>query len=216
MDPIILDKTGFPMMWVDNLDAYVHCLPVTKIQFEYFLCDAPSSDFTEEWYDTVLTLNPRVSPRSVNRSNYWRLFLTGIKPSEIETYAEWCGEEYELLNASDWKSLFQGFIQKPVKPDLYTGLTLGNRQATLLKKLSTAIQDLCHDQVTQADQLLYRYGVMEWVRCSNFGQEWGGLGQTVAGFQSSMRTADMDSPEVPRNPHGNRMHYYGFRLLKRA
>jgi len=32
------DKTGFPMVRVDEVNAYVHWLPVTKIQFETFYC----------------------------------------------------------------------------------------------------------------------------------------------------------------------------------
>jgi hypothetical protein len=216
MKQLILDTTGFPMIWVGDIQAYVHCLPVTKIQFEYFLSDGPSLEFNEEWYDTILTLNPRVSPRSINRSNYWKLFLTGIKPEEIGSYAEWCGDDYDTLNVNEWKCLLRYFIRSPFQKNIYSDLELGNRQEILLKKVTSVIEELCRGELSQAEQFFYRYGVMEWVRSINYSQDWVGFGQTVAGFQSSMRTADMETPEVPRNPDRNRLHYYGFRLIKRV
>ena len=50
---------GAMVVWVKAISAYMDLLPVTKIQFEYFLCDTLDPRFTAQWYDQILQINPQ-------------------------------------------------------------------------------------------------------------------------------------------------------------
>lgn len=215
---IELDKTGFPMVWIDEIDAYIHWLPVTKVQFEYFLCDFPSPQFNESWYDDILVLNQRVSPKRAKENNYWQLLLTGIRPDEVQLFAEWCGDDYEIPTLDEWNQAYRSLKTMPSVENIFADIQLRERPRTMLMNVDKIIKRIysrARRQCSQAEQMLMRYGVMEWVRCEYRGQEWGGMGQTSSGFQSMMRTPERGTPEIPRRALENRLHYYGFRLLRR-
>ena len=53
-----IDPTGFPLVWVEAIGAWMHWLPVSKLQFERFLRQAPDYPFQPAWYDHLLALNP--------------------------------------------------------------------------------------------------------------------------------------------------------------
>src|SRR5438128_864257 len=121
---VVLDPTGFPMIWVKDLGAHLHFLPVTKYQFEHFLCERFSAAFDQGWYAQLLALNGRVSPRRIEAGNYWKAFLTGALPAEAATFAEWCGEAdaggkavYQVPTPEEWFKAYQAFAGvKAVQP----------------------------------------------------------------------------------------------------
>lgn len=214
----VYDKTGFPMIWVNEIGAYVHWLPVTKVQFEYFLCDTPGAQFDEQWYNVILGLNGRVTPRRATRNDYWQLFLTGVLPSEAGRFAEWCGDDYRLPTLEEWNRMFRAGKALPSIDDLFLGEGLNERARTIVTKLDEITKGIYRSNMRQrslADQMLMRLGVMEWVNYENRGQRWGGMGQTDSNFQSMMRTPDAGTPEMPKEPEQHRLKYYGFRLLRR-
>jgi hypothetical protein len=215
----VSDKTGFPMIWAGEIGAYIHWLPVTKVQFEYFLCDAPGAQFDEQWYNSILGLNERVTPKRAARSNYWQLFLTGILPSEAVRFAEWCGDEYRLPTPEEWKRAYQAFQSISAMDPLVSDPGLNERTRTIVIKLDEISKGIARSAInarprTLTDQMLMRFGVMEWVQYEQHGQRWGGMGQTDSSFQSVMRKPDAD-PETPREPEQHRLRQYGFRLLRR-
>src|SRR3954470_13935987 len=95
------DRVGFPMLQVEP-DLYLHWLPITKIQFEYFLSDAYDRSFDIRWYEEVLGLNPRVTPAKISPANYWNAFLSGVLPAEAKRFAFWCGDGFRLPSAREW------------------------------------------------------------------------------------------------------------------
>src|SRR4051794_29027663 len=101
------DRTGFPMLHLPELNGYLHWLPVTKIQFEYFICDEPDDHFGEQWYAEIRRQNPRVSPNDVRAENYWHAFLTGITPQEARRFARWSGADYALPTLDEWCTAWQ-------------------------------------------------------------------------------------------------------------
>lgn len=216
-DDIKLDKTGFPMIWLDEIDAYIHWLPVSKVQFEHFLCDSPGVPFDEEWYDQVLQLNERITPKRARKNNYWQLFLSGIKPNEVEWVVEWFGDEYEIPSLDEWNQAYRSLKAMPSVDHLFQNTKLNERARTILTKIDEITKAIYRrrQRRTIADQMLMRLGVMEWVRCQYRGREWGGMGQTPSGFHSMIRTPDSGTPETVRDPLGIRLGYYGFRLLRR-
>ncbi|MDP9122827.1 MAG: formylglycine-generating enzyme family protein, partial [Acidobacteriota bacterium] len=103
---LIQDRTGFPMLWLEPLDAYLGWYPVTKIQFEQFLCETADDRFGPRWYDEVLGLNPRVAPSAVEPASYWRSLLSGVLPAEAECFARWMGDRYRLPTCAEWADAF--------------------------------------------------------------------------------------------------------------
>ncbi|MDW8300071.1 MAG: hypothetical protein RML95_12130 [Anaerolineae bacterium] len=219
---IRLDRAGFPMLWLEPLGFYIHWLPITKIQFEYFLCSAPDARFDEAWYDEILELNPRLSPSQLRRDNYWRAFLTGIKPSEVQHFAQWCGENYEIPTLEDWFEAYKYLKSQAPASDSEMQQLLSElrneRARMILKKLETETQHAFREsqiQRTLADQMLMRLGAMEWVHTPNRRTNWGGMGQPHPLFFSMIFTPDNGNPSLPNNPNEDRLYYYGFRLIKR-
>lgn len=213
------DKTGFPMFWVEKVGVYLHWLPVTKIQFEFFMCDAPDNRFDATWYDTLLQLNNRVSPGSIRLNNYWRAFLTGITPGETLAFARWCGEGYHIPTLAEWNEVYKVLrVEPPIANALAEmgSLDLSPRITTLLQKIeyvsTQAPSEYGYDR-TLADQMLMRLGVMEWIESDNLQHRWGGMGETYSSFHSSLFTPNNGQPQAPKDPETQRLSYYGARLI---
>jgi hypothetical protein len=216
MTKFAYDKTGFPMIYVDEVEGYVHWQPVTKVQFETFICDAPVSKFDEAWYDDILKLNKRISSRQVNGSNFWQLFITGIKPEEVEDFAAWCGEDYQIPTSEEWKKIYNRFSKTPANPDILKDFKLGRRSQAILAKLEEInCTRIPSSERKMSDQMVMRFGVMEWVRLIDYRQDWGGMGQPIGGLQPTIQPPEK-GPELLRNPSTSRYHYYGFRLIKKG
>lgn len=219
--PFRLDeRTHFPMIWVDAIDAYLQWLPVTKVQFEYFLCEVNDSQFDEGWYDEILSLNSRISPGAIRPSNYWRALMTGILPSEAQRFARWCGPDYALPTLEEWMVAYRALQQKPlVDIQAILSLTkLNPRARVLVQRLDSAPQQALTQlryNRTPAEQMLLRLGVLEWVECRSQAKAWGGIGETNTSFHSALFSPEAGQPRLPRDPESERLYYYGFRLLWR-
>jgi len=82
------DRTGFPYIELKDLALAVSLLPLTKLQFEYYLADlTPQGD---HWYEELLTLNP-ASRRSALPRSSGAAVSYGLLPAEAEAYAAWLG-----------------------------------------------------------------------------------------------------------------------------
>jgi hypothetical protein len=216
-----LDPAGFPMMWVQEIEAYVHWMPVTKIQFEYFVCAAPDSRFDARWYEEALDLNPRTTATDLRSGNYWNAFLTGITPSEAQRFASWCGGS-SIPSLDEWFSAYRALKAKPPLSNLdaaMESLGLRDRTRSLLRRLESVGSSVTKEyggyERTLADQMLMRLGVMEWVECSSRRSPWGGMGQTHTAFHGSLQTPDHGQPMIPIDPEANRLGYFGLRLVRR-
>jgi hypothetical protein len=212
------------MIWVEAVRAYLHWVPVTKVQFEYFLCDRPNSRFDQTTYDTLLSLNERCSPREVQAKDYWRAFLTGIKPDEAQLFADWCRDESKDTSVVDFilptrEKWFEAYTALKAMPPIpleeeLKGLPLKPRAKTILERLETAATPQRQDASrTLADQMLLRLGVMEWVRCEDKQRPWGAYGQPSRKFCSQLYNLDAGKPQFVPNVD-KRMGAYGFRLWR--
>lgn len=215
---VLTDRAGFPMIHVEGLDGYLHWLPVTKIQFEAFLCEHPSATFDQQWYDEILSLNPRISPRAVQATNYWQSFITGITPGEAERYADWCGADYALLHQKEWIDTYHRLREMPPRSvaDL-TALNLAPRIRSLIERLDAVFRAQSPNG-SLADQMFLRLGVKEWVVCGGPKQSpWGAWGQPNRAFFGSIRDdLEATSPVFPPEVETRRLHAFGFRLIRRA
>jgi hypothetical protein len=211
----IFDRAGFPMIWIPVINAYIHWLPVTKIQFEEFICELVSPQFDERMYvEEVLQLNPRVSPKNVRINNYWQLFLSGIKPEEARSYAKWCGPEYRLPSQDQWNQCYAYLNSQPVEFEPFDEKDFKELPWRVVGCLDGIRKSRSFGQgmaQSLAQQMFMRFGVMEWVVTSN--QEWGGLGQSPPEFKSISIDFDHGRPVTPADPGTIRQMNYGFRLI---
>lgn len=217
----IKDPTGFPMIWVEAIDAYMHWLPVTKIQFEHYMCEFPERSFDDNWYDEIRSLNARETPSAIRSNNYWKAFITGIIPSECQYFANWCGNAYSIPTLEEWFTSYEYLKQREPLSDLSL---LTNESSERVKTLLTRLVDVSQSTVKDlqydhnlAFQMFMRTGVMEWVSILDQGYQsnWGGMGETNPEFRGSLFTPDMGQPSIPTHPETDRLRYYGFRLIRR-
>lgn len=216
---MIEDHTGFPMLWVEPLEAHLGWLPVTKIQFERFLCETADDRFGPRWYDEVLSLNPRTSPYAITSANYWQAFMTGLLPTEAESFVHWMGEEYRLPTLVEWNTAFTHLRgEERETPDWERALPrVDSRCRALLDgvgKISSAARP-SGERHPLSEQMLLRSGVMEWVRLGSEEQAWGGMGEVTPSFAGLLFDPEAGEPHRPYHPENERISFYGFRLLRK-
>ncbi|MBC8028512.1 MAG: SUMF1/EgtB/PvdO family nonheme iron enzyme [Pyrinomonadaceae bacterium] len=198
-----VDTTGYPLILVEPLDAYVHLFPVTKPQFEKFIASGRKPGFGDEWYTELLELNPRVSYRSADVSSPDGLFMTGVTTDEASDFCRWLGRDFRLLTAEGWTACYDWFAEQGAvsMPDELRGH---------LSQDAEAIWELIEDQwldpqSTLQDLSLMRRGILEWVE--ERPGRYCGLGEPAsARFQRSAND--------PVRPLG-RLKNLGFRLCTR-
>ena len=218
-DPIV-DNTGFPMVWAEPIGAYIHWLPVTKIQFEYFLSDTTDPTFDAAWYDRLLALNPRSSAGDLRAGNYWNALLSGVRPAEAQQYARWCGEEFSLPTLAQWFGAYRWL--RELEPLSGAEIELlpcrterGRAVLRQMENAAGAAMQQARLARMRADQMLLRYGVMEWIEHPNDRYRWGGMGETLPAFHGQLFTPDSGVPARPSRPETDRLEHYGFRLVRR-
>ena len=220
-EDLVLDRTNFPMLWVESLKAYIHLLPVTKIQYEYYLWDAPNPGLDQKWYDRVTAENKRISPHAITRDNYWQIFIGAILPSEAQHFAKWSDAQsgsaaYTLPTPEEWMAAYQFFkTQRDGNPfEAALGLSgLAPRARTILERLSSALPV----PSSFAERLLLLGGMMEWVVRKGAGQPWLMCGYPSASFVSFGHHPDggFYTPNRTAEDEHNRHRAYGFRLLRK-
>lgn len=211
----VLDPCGFPMVWVEAVQRFVHWLPITKIQLEHFLCRAPRRRFDARWYEEVLALNPRISPREVTSRNYWRAFATGLQPAECTAFQRFLGDGYEVPTADQWKHIYAAELDAPpLSPEHFPRAEMTPRVVTLLDKLDAVAADKNIKGKGRAKQRFLDQGVVEWVTTDASLARWVGMGNPHKNFHS--RTHNLgDGPSVePRRPDESRIEDMGLRLLR--
>jgi hypothetical protein len=215
----ITDPTGFPMAWVEAIGAYVHWLPVTKVQFESFLRQIPDSRFDAVWHDHLLALNPRVAPARIRPENYRNALLTGVVPSEAQRFAAWLGEGFAIPTLEQWLQAHSSLAAQPAGRGVPPALNrkLEEPVRTLLLRIESALAASYarpRRRRTLADQMLLRGGVLEWVEKTGAAARWVGIGEPQ-GLARGTRVSPERGPVAPDRPQVFRSYLFGFRLIRR-
>lgn len=156
-----VDASGYPLILVEPLDAYVHLFPVTKPQFEKFIASGRKPGFGDEWYTELLELNPRVSYRNADVSSPDGLFMTGVTTNEASAFSRWLGRDFGLLTADEWASCSNWFATQDA-------VSLSGELRNRLSPDAAAIWELIETewldgQSTLQDLSLMKQGILEWV-----------------------------------------------------
>lgn len=177
------DPAGFPMVWIEEIGAFIHWLPVTKIQFEKFMASTADPRFDDAWYRQVLALNPRVAIPEIDPKNYWNAILTGLLPEEALRFAAWCGEGYSIPTLKEWQTAYAALVALPEDPGEFPDLLEGSgdlvRSALTRIEAASVAATRPGRQRTRADRMLMRLGVLEWIpaarRCRPLGRNGGAV-----------------------------------------
>ncbi|MPL97680.1 hypothetical protein SDC9_43872 [bioreactor metagenome] len=217
-----LDITGFPMIWSESINCYIQFFPFSKIQFELFMASSHNPLFNAENYSELIILNPRVSPNNIHKDNYWQAFLTGVKPNELEEITRWYQSTdqqntYKFFSLEEWNAIYFEFSRKEPIRDLSVIPTKNKRISLLIEKLGNTYKYLRPNNnrsFSLKDQMLFQYGVVEWVSSSHSNHKWIGMGQPNPDFRTVVYSPEQGVPEYPIAPYQDRLFYYGFRLLR--
>jgi hypothetical protein len=212
------DPAGFPLVWVEAIGAWMHWLPVSKLQFERSLRQAPDRAFDAAWYGQLLTLNPPVAPARIHAENYCNALLTGILPAEAQRIAASLGAGFALPTLEQWLRAWSWLLSQPAERGLPADLTrrLDEPVRTLLvgiDRAQTAAAARARRHRTLADQMLLRWGVLEWVDQQR-DPRWAGIGEPSR-LPRGVRVSPARGPVVPDRPEAFRSYLFGFRLIRR-
>ncbi|MCA9108036.1 MAG: hypothetical protein KDA83_21695, partial [Planctomycetales bacterium] len=84
------DHIGFPLLFIEELGMWTNLIPITKVQFEYYLCDRDANrSLDNAWYSERLKQNPRVTARRLSMNDYHQCFMTSLLPQEADYFANW-------------------------------------------------------------------------------------------------------------------------------
>lgn len=202
-----VDDTGYPLVFVEPVQAYVQLFPVTKPQFEKFISSGARREYGDEWYEEIIKLNPRASYRSPDLPAREQLFMTGLTPVETLAFGRWLGRNYALLTAQEWSACYRWFGEQTaplVSPDLCDRLS---RDAQGIWEMVEEQWLERNRQPTLRELSLMTQGILEWV-VEQSGR-YCGLGDPAS--SKSQRRA-----EHPVYPIGqSRLRNIGFRLCTR-
>lgn len=189
------DEMKFPIINIEN-ELVINMFPITKIQFER--CLARPGGFSNKLYESIVSISPRISWRSVNVNNYEYIFLTGIFPHEALEFARNYGEGYDLPEADEWK-----YAAKKLNIIKLSDVKIINHELiSLIKKFKNCntLMELC----------LFREGIFEWVK---YGNGYALLGKPRQCVFPNTFNPIIDEPIKLLKEE--RVPYVGFRLIKR-
>ncbi len=200
----ILDPLGFPMVKLEKTGFYIHLLPVTRYQFERFICRSGIKGYGDSWYEIVESLNHRISPVKIDHTNYEGAFISGITPMEAMDFICFLGKDFDLPTVEEWREAYH-----------YFGKEIGSGNEFPVS-LSEGIAAKVMKSITKLpggffDKTLMNNCLVEWVR---MGKEYAGLGSPRPAFHENVYNPESDIWK-PFNI-SNRMHFFGFRGIMRA
>ena len=149
------DKTGFPLLVVEEAAVEVHLLPITKLQFAQFMDE--SQAVAPKKYQEMLAGNLAVSHEQFLAEEREQLFVTGVLPAEALAFARWLGDGFDLPTLEEWRAIYAALRREPPPRhqqlhDLVTGAA-----GVILRKVGEQL----HAR-TMRDFSLMSGGLVEW------------------------------------------------------
>lgn len=205
-----VDASGYPLIWVEPIESYVHLFPITKPQFEKFIVTRRQPTFGDDWYSKILKMNPRVSYRNQDITMPEHLFMTGVTTEEAASFGKWLGREYSLLTSEEWCKCYEWSAKQMATsiPEEWSDRISGDARAVW-----EIIEDQCwgrdsnrRQPPTLQDLSLMTMGILEWA--SERPGRYCALGEPAS--ESFQRRAC--DPVYPLGAEPRRLRNLGFRL----
>jgi hypothetical protein len=190
------DKTHFPMLEIENIGFFT-LWPITKIQFEMYMSEV--NRLGDRWYDEILSCNPRVSYRQVNKTNYEQLFITGLHIEEVHSFSEWFGKDFRIPTVQEWREVYRLMDNLPCFEPPADMSYPANQIWKKLIKISTPPIKFS----------MMKDGVVDWV---SQGNSYVGIGAPRNGFYQAAWNPLTDT--VKKIKPDERLNYLGFRLIR--
>ena len=205
-EPMLLsaDQTGCPLLAIPEAELEVHLLPITKLQFEHFV--EASEAFDPSCYHEMLALNPKEETANADHHIREQIFVSGIKPHEANAFAAWMGEGFDLPTSVEWRMIYESMQRERFpRSDMFFDWA-SEDVVTILKMLLDQ-----HPRRRMCDIMLMRGGFVEWTRHDD---DWVGIGAPRPSFQPNLWNPSSNIVR-PFQTH-RRLHYFGFRLIRRG
>lgn len=224
------DPFGFPMVWVQEVRAWVHCLPVTHVQL----------DMLRERVGQVDNRDRPPSIKDLEAHNYTHVFATGVDPASAQKLArhfeDMTGEQFRLPSHTEWHVAYRVLAARsfpdpdrrrdvetrPSRDELSEIMECCRDRARALmdrlhKILAGPVQGNVHFKLKLADLMLFRLGVMEWVRLHPAGHltragEYAGMGLPASHSWANLADPELLAPVRPRQKGPTPP--FGFRLWR--
>ncbi len=190
------NKTHFPMIEIDNIGCLT-LWPITKIQFEMYMAQA--NQYGDKWYEEILSCNPRVSYQQVNKSNYERLFITGLHIEEVHSFSKWFGDDFRVPTAEEWRQIYRVIS---TLPGFNAPLDMSYPANEIWKKITKISNSAIKFSFMQ-------HGVIEWVRDREKYKAVGTIRPTT--YPNTFSPLTEFIQKIKPN---ERLNYLGFRLIK--
>lgn len=198
----LLDRTGFPMIKISTLKIAVHLLPVAKVQYERFIADR--NEYGDEWYEKILSINPRASISGNTMNKYEGIFISGLLPSECQAFSHWLGDGFTLPTIQEWRGTYE-FLGKKSIPKR---ISLRYRDTPVQEILEKMIEQ--YHPKTLRDLSLMNRGFVEWVEDEGRSS---GLGSPRPDFYHNLWDPKYDTYK-PQDT-SKRQYFSGFRSIQR-
>jgi len=202
------DRTGFPMLELPELGWAVHLFPVAKVQWERFL--AEPNRFGDSWYEEVLQISPRIPLRQASHDDYEKLFISGVLLEEVEAFARWLGQDFQLPTTEAWRAIERNLLEETIASGSLDALCHDPALHTNARKLLDFIVQIRKPR-SWGDLTLMRGGLLEWVRSGP--KSYGGLGAPRQEFHPLLMNPQQHPPVKPLT--NERLRYFGCRLVRR-
>lgn len=201
---ITSDRTGFPLVAIEEAGVEVHLLPITIGQFRQFVTETEAITATE--YEKLWAFKPAVAPDRFRAEERERLFVTGVLPHETLAFARWLGEGFDLPTVKEWRAVYAALHRVPPPRHQPLAELVSGAAGAILQRLEAQLLVR-----TMRDFSLMHGGLVEWVRQ---GKRLVGLGAPRPEFHPNLW--DVLSHEIKPLRPDERLPYFGFRLVRRG
>jgi hypothetical protein len=207
MNEYRIDKTGYPLILIPPYQVYMHILPITKIQFEIYLCSPSNIADDHQYYLKMLNENPRTSPAKIAHDTFQGLFATAVRPLDAISFAKWLGW-FDLPTVATWRACYL-YLESNGSKNVLSNI-LSDENLNQFARLTLTWLLAQNNLTSMLDVTLLKGGFLEWVYTDTTKTSWGGLGKPSNVIANPLT-------EAPKPPMGNdfsqHIRHFGFRLI---